>query len=145
MQVVQSPDSVSIYYDVGQGSGFAWITPISNRPHLPAGIQLYRGDALGRWDGDTLVVDITNYSDETNFRGARQNLHVVQRFKRIDANTLSVDFTAEDPTTWVRSWTARQELEKADDRTTLVLEGGCHEGNYGLTGLLINTRAADRA
>jgi hypothetical protein len=67
------------------------------------------------------------------------------RFKRVDANTLSVQFTAADPTTWTKPWTAVQELEKTDDKTTLVLEGGCHEGNYGLMGMLLNTRAAEKA
>ncbi len=145
MQIVQAPDSVSIYYDVGQGSGFAWVIPITNRPHLPKNIQLYRGDAIGRWEGGTLVVDVTNFSDETNFHGSRENLHLIQRFRRVDANTLSVEFTAEDPTTWTRPWTAIQELEKADEKTTLVLEGGCHEGNYGLLGMMLNTRAAEKA
>ena len=145
MQLVQAPDSVSIYYDVGQGSGFAWVIPITNRPHLSKNVQLYRGDAIGHWEGDTLVVDVTNFSDETNFHGSRANLHLIQRFKRVDANTLSVEFTAEDPTTWTRPWTAVQELQKSDDKTTLVLEGGCHEGNYGLLGMLLNTRAADQA
>jgi hypothetical protein len=145
MQLVQSPDSVSIYYDVGQGQGFAWVVPITNRPHLPKNIQLYHGDAIGHWEGDTLVVDVTNFSDETSFRGSRENLHLIQRFKRVDADTLSVQFTVEDPTTWTRPWTAVQELEKADDKTTLVLEGGCHEGNYGLLGMLLNTRAAEQA
>lgn len=145
MQLVQSPDSVSIYYDVGQGLGFAWVIPITNRPHLPKHVRLYHGDAIGRWDGDTLVVDITNFSEQTDFRGSRENLHVIQRFRRIAANTLSVEFTAEDPTTWTKPWTAVQELQKSDDRTTLVLEGGCHEGNYGLLGMLLNTRAAEQA
>jgi hypothetical protein len=145
MQLVQSPDSVSLYYDVGQGQGFAWVIPITNRPHLPKSVQTYHGDAIGRWEGDTLVVDVTNFSDQTNFRGARENLHLIQRFKRVDANTLQIEFTAEDPTTWTRPWTAVQELEKADEKTTLVLEGGCHEGNYGLLGMLLNTRAAEKA
>ncbi len=145
MQLVQAPDSVSIYFDVGQGSGFAWVIPITNRPHLPKNIQLYRGDAIGHWEGDTLVVDVTNFSDETNVRGARENLHLIQRFRRTDANTLSIQITAEDPTTWTMPWTAVQELEKADERTTQVLEGGCHEGNYGLLGMLLNTRAAEKA
>ena len=145
MQVVQSQDSVSIYYDVGQGQGFAWVVPITNRPHLPKNIQLYHGDAIGHWEGDTLVVDVTNFSDETSFRGSRENLHLIQRFKRVDADRLSVQFTVEDPTTWTGPWTAVQELEKADDKTTLVLEGGCHEGNYGLLGMLLNTRAAEQA
>lgn len=145
MQLVQSPDSVSLYYDIGQGSGFAWVIPITNRPHLPKNVQLYRGDPVGRWDGDTLVVDVTNFGDETDFHGARENLHLVMRFKRVDANTLSVEFTADDPTTWTKPWTAVQELERADDKTTLILEPGCHEGNYGLMGMLINTRAAEKA
>ena len=145
MQLVQSPDSVSIYYDVGQGSGYSWVVPITNRPHLPKNIQLYRGDPIAHWEGDTLVIDVTNFSDETNFHGARQNLHIIEKLKRVNANTLSVEFTAEDPTTWTKSWTAVQDLDKADEKTTLVLEGGCHEGNYGLTGMLLNTRAAEKA
>jgi hypothetical protein len=145
MQLVQSPDSVSMYYDVGQGSGYSWVVPITNRPHLPANVRLYRGDPVGHWEGDTLVADVTNFTDETNFHGSRDNLHITLRLKRVDANTLSMQFTAEDPTTWTRPWTAVQDLERTDDKTTLVLEGGCHEGNYGLTGLLINTRAAEKA
>ena len=145
MQIVQAPDSVSIYYDIGQGSGFAWIIPITHRAHLPKNVQVYRGDAIGHWEGDTLVVDVTNFSDETNVRGARQNLHLVERITRVDTETLAVEITAEDPTTWARPWTAIQELEKADEKTTVILEGGCHEGNYGLLGMLLNTRAADQA
>src|SRR5205814_7014049 len=80
MQLVQSRDSVSLYYDIGQGSGFAWVIPITNRPHLPKNIQLYRGDPIGRWEGDTLVADVTNFGDETDFHGARENLHLVMRF-----------------------------------------------------------------
>jgi hypothetical protein len=145
MQLVQSPESVSIYYDVGQGQGFSWVIPITNRPHLPQNVRLYRGDAIGRWEGDTFVVDVTNFSNQTDYRGARENLHLIQRFRRTDANTLSVEFTAEDPTTWTRPWTAVQELQKNDEKTTVVLEGGCHEGNYGLLGMMLNTRASEQA
>jgi hypothetical protein len=145
MQLVQAPDSVSIYYDVGQGQGFSWVIPITNRPHLPANVRLYRGDAIGRWEGNTLVVDVTNFTNQTNFHGSREGLHLVQRFTRVDGSTLSVEFTAEDPTTWTRPWSAVQELQRSDDKTTLVLEGGCHEGNFGLLGMLLNTRAAERA
>ena len=145
MQLVQAPDSVSIYFDVGQGSGYSWIVPITNRPHLPSNVRLYRGDPIGHWEGDTLVVDVTNFSDETNFHGSRENLHIIERIRRVDANTLSVQFTADDPTTWTHSWTAVQELDKADEKTTVILEGGCHEGNYGLMGMLLNTRAAEKA
>ena len=145
MQLVQSADSVSLYYDIGQGSGFAYVIPITKRPHLPKNVQLYRGDPIGHWEGDELVADVTNFSDEADFHGARENLHLVMRFKRVDANTLSVQFTADDPTTWTKPWTAVQDLERADEKTTLILEPGCHEGNYGLMGMLINTRAAEKA
>src|SRR6267142_3480334 len=145
MRIVESPDSVDMYYDIGQGTGFNRTIPIANRSHLPKDVRQYWGDSIARWEGDTLVVDVTNFGDETNFYGARENLHVIQRFKRVDASTLSVELTAEDPTTWTRPWTAVQELEKADDKTTVVLEGGCHEGNYGLLGMLLNTRSAEQA
>ena len=145
MQLVQSPDSVSLYYDIGQGSGFAYVIPMTKRAHLPQNIRLYRGDPIGHWEGDTLVADVTNFSDETDFHGSRENLHLVLRFKRVDADTLSVQFTVDDPTTWTKPWTAVQELERADEKTTLILEAGCHEGNYGLMGMLINTRAAEKA
>ena len=146
MQLVQSPDSVSIYYDVGQGQGFSWVIPITNRPHLPESVRLYRGDAIGRWQDDTLVVDVTNFSDETNFHGSRENLHLVQRFRRVDANTLSVRLHGRGSRRRGRGrGAAVQELQKSDDKTTLVLEGGCHEGNFGLLGMLLNTRAAEKA
>ena len=125
---------MSIYYDVGQGSGFAWVIPITNRPHLPKNIQLYRGDPIGHWEGDTLVVDVTNFSDETNFRGSRENLHSIERFKRVDANTLSVQFTAEDPTTWTKPWTAVQELEKADEKIDAGPRGRLPRGQLRLDG-----------
>jgi hypothetical protein len=143
-RIVQSPDAVTLYYDVGQGSGFSRVIPITDRPHLPAEIRLYHGDARGRWEDDTLVVDITNFSQRTNVRGAGKNLHLIERFRRVDANTLSYQVTYEDPTTWARPFTALQEWTKNDEATTPVLEGGCHEGNYGLLGMLANTRAAEK-
>ena len=100
---VQSQDSVSIYYDIGQGQGFAWVVPITNRPHLPQDVRLFHGDPIGRWEGDTLVVDITNFTQKTEFRGARENLHVIIRYKRLNADTLEVRTTLEDPTTWVEA------------------------------------------
>lgn len=141
---VQSQDSVSIYYDIGQGQGFAWVVPITNRPHLPQDIRLFHGDPIGRWEGDSLVVDITNFTQKTEFRGARENLHVIIRYKRLNADTLEVRTTLEDPTTWVKPWTMVQELKKNPDQPNMVFEGGCHEGNYGLLGMLANTRAAER-
>jgi hypothetical protein len=143
-RLVQSADSVQIYYDVNQGWGFNRVIPISNRPHLPSTVRQYWGDAVGRWEGDTLVVDITNFSPQTSFRGSRENLHLVERYKRVDAKTLQITTTVEDPTTWVKPFTFVQELSKNADQPNMVFEAGCHEGNYGMVGMLANTRAAEK-
>jgi hypothetical protein len=145
VRIVESPDSVDLYYDVGQGTGFNRTIPITNRPHLPKDVRQYWGDSIARWEGDTLVVDVTNFSQETDFRGSRENLHLIERYKRIDPKTLQITITAEDPTTWVKPFTFVQELRKNADKPNMVYEGGCHEGNYGLLGMLANTRAADQA
>ena len=145
MRVVQSPGAVGIYYDVGQGTGFSRSIPTTDRPPLPEHIRLRHGDARGRWEGDMLVVEITNFTEKTNFRGSRENLHLIERYRRLDDNTLSVEITIEDPTTWTRPWTILQELTKNSDEANGVYEGGCHEGNYGMTGLLASTRAAEKA
>ena len=143
-RLVQSPDSVQIYYDVNQGWGFNRTIQIGKRPHLPSDVRQYWGDAVAYWEGDTLVVDITNFSQETNFRGSRENLHLIERYKRIDDKTLQITTTAEDPTTWVKPFTFVQELTKNADKPNMVFEAGCHEGNYGMVGMLANTRAAEK-
>ena len=144
-RIVQSPGAVAIYYDIGQGQGFSRVIPVDGSPHLPSHIRLRHGDARGRWEGDTLVVDVINFTQRTDVRGSRENLHLVERYRRVDANTLTFQVTLEDPTTWTRPWTAIQELTKNSDKANQVYEGGCHEGNYGLLGMLANTRAAEKA
>jgi hypothetical protein len=144
-RIVQSPDAMTIAYDIGQGVGFSRMIPITAVPHLPSSVRQLLGDARGRWEGDTLVVDITNFTNQTDFRGARENLHLIERYKRIDANTLEYRVTVDDPTTWTRPWTALVELTKQDDRANQLYQQTCHEGNYGLTGILANTRAAELA
>jgi hypothetical protein len=145
IRIVQSNDAVNFYYDVGQGSGFNRAVAITNRPHQPKDVRLYWGDSIAKWEGDTLVVDVTNFTEETNFRGSRENLHLIERYKRIDPTTLQITTTAEDPTTWAKPFTFVQELKKNADKPNMVYEGGCHEGNYGLLGMLANTRAAEQA
>jgi hypothetical protein len=145
MRIVESPDSVDMYYDIGQGTGFNRTIPITNRPHLPKDVRQYWGDSIARWEGETLVVDVTNFSQKTNFRGSRENLHLIERYKRIDPTTLQITITVEDPTAWVNPFTFVQELRKNADKPNMVYEGGCHEGNYGLLGMLANTRAAEKA
>ena len=144
-RVVQSPDAVSIYYDQGQGWGFERVIPISNAPHLPATIRQWWGDSRGHWEGNTLVVDVTNFNRKRDYQGARENLHLVERFTRLDANTLAYEVTIEDPTTWTRPWTAKVEWTKeSDELNRHYIEPRCHEGNYGLAGQLIGARQDER-
>ncbi len=146
LQVVQSPDTVSIFYDTGQGQGWQRVIPVTDRPHLPPDVRQWRGDSRGRWEGDTLVVDVTNFTPKTDFFGSRENLHLVERWRRIDAETIEYVATMEDPTTWVRPWTVTFELSLQDNRANRIYkEPRCHEGNYGLPALLAGARAEERA
>jgi hypothetical protein len=145
-QIVQSPQAVSIFYDTGQGQGWQRVIPITDRPHLPSNVRQWWGDSRGRWEGDTLVVDVTNFSAKTDFQGSRENLHLVERWTRRDAGTLEYMVTIEDPTTWTRSWTVKQEYTKQPDEANRVYkEPRCHEGNYGMPALLAGARAEERA
>ena len=145
-RVVQSPGVVSIYLDFSQGQGFPRVIPITTRPHLPANIRQWFGDSRGRWDGNTLVVDVTNFTAKTDFRGSRENLHLIERFTRTGPDTMDYSLTVDDPTTWTRPWTMRQELvRQPDEANRIYYEPRCHEGNYGLAGILRGARAADQA
>jgi hypothetical protein len=143
-RIVQTPSAIGINYDLGQGQGFSRIIPITNRPHLPKNMRERYGDSRAHWEGDTLVVDVTNFTQKTDFHGSRENLHLIERYKRLDGNTLSFQVTIEDPATFTKPWTAVQELTKNSDQKNQVYEGGCHEGNYGMIGMLANTRAAEK-
>jgi hypothetical protein len=96
---------------------------------------------VGRWDGDTLVVDTTNFTDKTQFRGSSENLHVVERFTRTDEHSILYRFTVDDPSTWDRSWSGEYPWVATDDQ---IYEYACHEGNYSLAGVLRGARAADQ-
>ena len=144
-RIVQSRETVSIYYDVGQGQGWLRVIPITNRPHLPSTVRQWWGDSRGRWEGNTLVVDVTNFDPKKEYRGSSVNLHLIERFTRVDAETLEYSVTVDDPTTWTRSWTAKQEWVKQDDQLNRhYIEPRCSEGNYGLVGQLANTRALEK-
>src|SRR5260221_9516281 len=109
----------------------ARVIPLDNRPHLPPSIRSYFGDSRGHWAGDTLVVDVTNFSKNAGYRGATTDLHVIERFSRADAGTVHYELTVEDPTTFSRRWTASLDLKK-DSRQVQVPEYACLEGNYTL-------------
>jgi hypothetical protein len=145
-QIIQSPNSVSIFYDTGQGQGWQRVIPITDRPHLPSNVRQWWGDSRGRWEGETLVVDVTNFSAKTDFQGSRENLRLVERFTRLDANTIEYKVTIEDPTTWTRAWTVTQEWTKqSDEANRIYKEPRCHEGNHGMPALLAGARAEERA
>jgi hypothetical protein len=146
LQIVQSPGAVSIFYDTGQGQGWQRIIPVTDRPHLPSQVRQWWGDSRGRWEGDTLVVDVTNFTSKTDFQGSRENLHLVERWTRVDAKTLDYTVTLEDPTTWTRPWTVKQELSRQSDEANRVYrEPRCHEGNYGMPAMLVGARAEEKA
>ncbi len=145
-RIVQSPEAVSIFYDVGQGQGWQRTIPLNGAPHLPQPIRERFGDSRGHWEGNTLVVDVTNFSPKSDFMGARENLHLVERWTRADAKTLEYSVTIEDPTTWTKPWTVKQEMTRQDEQANRIYyEPRCHEGNYGLPALLIGTRAEEAA
>ena len=145
-RIVQSPGAVSIFYDVGQGQVWQRTIPVTDRPHIPSTVRQWRGDSRGRWEGATLVVDVANFGAKTDVRGSRENLRLVERWTRLDAETLEYIVTVEDPTTWTRSWTVRQELILQDGQANRIYtEPRCHEGNYGLPAQLVGSRVEEQA
>ena len=143
-RIVQSPGAVGIYHDSGQGQGFIRTIPVDGSPHLPSKIRLLHGDPRGRWEGNTLVIDTTNFSHKMDYRGSRENLHLVERLTRTSANRITYRVTIEDSTTWTRPWTIDVPWDRLPDKLNQVYESTCHEGNYGLLGMMANTRAAER-
>jgi hypothetical protein len=143
-QIVQSPGQVGVYHDSGQGQGFVRVVPVDGSTHAPSHIRFWKGDARGRWEGDALVVDITNFSQKTDFQGSREGLHLTERFRRVSEDRLEYTVTVEDPTTWTRPWTFMVPWKKQSDKANQIYESTCHEGNYGMVGMLANTRAAER-
>ena len=145
-QIVQSPQSVSIFYDTGQGQGWHRSIPVDGGPHLPQSIRLWWGDSRGHWEGNTLVVDVTNFSPKTEFQGSRENLHLIERWTRTGPDTLEYVVTMDDKMTWTRSWTVKQEYRQQSDQYNRVYkEPRCHEGNFAMIGMLSGARAMEMA
>ncbi len=142
-QIVQGPGYVSIRYEMIHDARVIPLDGISRRPHLSPKIRSYFGDSRGHWEGDTLVVDVTNFSAKANYRGSTTGLHVTERFRRTGANTVHYELTVEDATVFSRPWTATLDLKK-DPRQVQVPEYACHEGNYAMFNILSGARAAER-
>jgi hypothetical protein len=139
VQIVQSADYVMIESEMIHD---ARVIPLDGRAHLPATIRQWKGDSIGHWEGDTLVVDTTNFTDKTSFRGSSAMLHVVERFALSDANMLSYQFTIDDPASFVRSWSAEMMMWKTDRP---MFEYACHEANYSMTNVLRGARFEEKA
>ena len=145
-RIVQTPGGITMFYDVGQGQGWQRNIVMDGSPHLPAGIRQWFGDPRGHWEGDTLVIDVTNFSPKADYRGSRENLHLIERWTRTSPTTLDYVVTIEDPTVWTRPWTVRQEFTRQSEQENRVYyEPRCVEGNYGLPGLLRGARTEERA
>jgi len=145
-RIVQTPGGISIFYDVGQGQGWQRNIVMDGRPHLPANVRQWYGDSRGHWEGNTLVIDVTNFSSKTDFQGSRDNLHLVERWTRTRPTSLEYVVTIEDPAVWTKAWTVRQEFGKqSDQENRLYYEPRCIEGNYGLPGLMRGARTEELA
>ncbi len=145
-RIVQTPGGVAMFYDVGQGQGWQRNIVMDGSPHLPANIRQWFGDSRGHWEGDTLVIDVTNFSPKTDAFGSRENLHLVERWTRTGPRTLSYEVTIEDPTVWTRPWTVKQEFGmQSNEENRIYYEPRCIEGNQGLPGLLHGRRVEDLA
>jgi hypothetical protein len=141
-EIVQTPGFVVILQEQNHDTR---TIPVDGRPHLPGTIRQWLGDSRGRWEGDTLVVETTNFTDEargSTFRDATKNMVLVERFRRVDANTIDYQFTVTDPDTWTRPWTVKMPWNKQEG---LMYEYACHEGNYGLANSLRSARAVEKA
>ncbi|MBC54647.1 MAG: hypothetical protein CMQ34_12520 [Gammaproteobacteria bacterium] len=137
-QIVQSEDTVAIIQEMIHD---VRIVPLSDKPHADERIELWHGDSRGWWEGDTLVVQTKNFSDQSQFRGAGANRLFTERYTRIANDILEYQFTVEDPSTWERPWTAVINYTASEDP---IYEYACHEGNYALMGILSGARAAER-
>ena len=145
-RIVQTPGGISIFYDVGQGQGWQRNIVMDGSPHLPANIRQWFGDSRGHWEGGTLVIDVTNFSPKTDLFGSRENLHLVERWTRVDPRTLAYEVTIADPTVWTRTWTMNEEFTRQnDEEDRFYTEPRCIEGNQGLPGLLHGRRVEDAA
>ncbi|HUI80376.1 MAG TPA: hypothetical protein VLY24_20765 [Bryobacteraceae bacterium] len=138
-QIVQAPGYVTI---VSEQIHDARVIPLDGRPHLPAKVQQWMGDSRGHWEGSTLVVETTNFTDRTNFANSGAGLRLVERLTRTAPDVILYEFHVEDPATFTHPWTVQIPLNKAPGP---LYEYACNEGNYGMTGMLAGARAEEKA
>jgi hypothetical protein len=137
-QIIQGENYVMILIEAGHETR---IIPLDGRPHPPKTVRQWLGDSRGHWEGNTLVVETTNFNDRVNFRGASENLKVIERFTRTADDTIRYQFTIDDPSTWEKTWSAELPFTKMDGP---IFEHACHEGNYGIANTLAGVRAQEK-
>ena len=137
-QIIQSPGFVTIVAEIIHETR---IIPIDGRPHLPSNVRQWIGDSRGHWEGNTLVVETTNFTNKSKFRGADEGLRLTERFTRIERDTLLYEFIVADPTAFTKTWKGEIPMIASPGP---FLEHACHEGNYGLFGILGGARADER-
>jgi hypothetical protein len=145
LQILQTRDYVVVHTEMIHE---ARVIPLDGRPHVPQSMRLWLGDSRGRWDGDTLVVETTNFTDKSSFSGSiiarggsTAGMHLVERFTRAADNTLLYEFTVTDPATWTKPWTVQLPMTRTDER---IFEYACHEGNYSMPNMLKGARATEQ-
>jgi hypothetical protein len=139
LEIIQAPGYVVLMMEAIHD---ARVIPLDGRPPLSEKIRHWNGDPRGRWEGTTLVVETANFSFKSNFMGAAENLHLIERFTRVAAETINYEITLEDPTTWTKPWTVVIPLRQSDGR---LYEFACHEGNQSMVGILAGARADEQA
>jgi hypothetical protein len=137
-QIVQAPGYVMILFELAHD---VRVIPLDSRPHVTRNIRQWLGDSRGHWEGDTLVVETTNFNGKNPLRGSSENMRVVERFTRTDQDTIQYRFTVEDESTWTRPWTAEIPMRKT---VGPLFEHACHEGNYGLYNTLVGARLEEK-
>jgi hypothetical protein len=138
VRIIQSPGYVAITHEMVHDTR---IVPLDGRAPLSPKIRQYMGESRGRWDGNTLVVDVTNFTDRTNYRGSGETLHLIERFTRVSPDAIRYEVTIDDPHTFAARWTAALNLTAQEE----MYEYGCHEGNYAMRNILSGARADERA
>ena len=146
------PSNYSSNYRIVQSSGYvailveqihdARVIPLDGRPHLPSDVRQWMGDSRGHWEGNTLVVETTNFTDKTNLRGSGEHMKLIERFTRTGPDTIMYEFTVNDPESFTKPWTARIPMAKTAGP---LLEYACNEGNYAMSGILSGLRAVEKS
>jgi hypothetical protein len=137
VQIVQTEENVILITEMNHTPR---VVPLNRRVHLPGNMRFWSGDSIGRWEGETFVVETTNFKQQNTVSGATENMRLIERFRLLDPDTLQYEFTVDDPAAFTQPWTARVSMTRFNDK---MYEYACHEGNYAMGGMLRGARVAD--